>query len=286
MPAATVQSTQSTRRRKAKPRPLLAKIFILLIQVIFSPLAILWDSFQSKKSLDRSWTFAFFLLISVLMLLTGLGLLVADGPVDKTLKLMTNLAGSETVLPGTTQPVLEAINDYALQNRLDPNLVYAIVKSESNFDPKAVSRAGARGLMQLMPEVWREYSNSSCTGNHAPGRDCDPQNCIYVPEANLRAGTRYLRALLDRYNDRVDLALEAYNAGLTNVEPGQTPKFEETRNYIQKTIGTWRDLRKATLIERVRVGLSVQGGLKVLFGLSFLCWLILFWWASRRLFGR
>ncbi len=286
MPAATVQPSQSARRRKAKPRGLLAKIFILLIQVIFSPLAILWDSFQPKKGLDRSWTFAFFLLTSVLMLLTGLGLLVADGPVDKTLKLMANLAGNEEVLPGTTQPVLEAINDYALQNRLDPNLVYAIVKSESNFNPKAVSRAGARGLMQLMPEVWREYSNSSCTGNHPPTQLCDPQNCIYVPEANLRAGTRYLRALLDRYDDRVDLALEAYNAGMTNVEPGQAPKFEETRNYIQKTIGTWRDLRKTTLIEQIRVGLSVQGGLKVLFGLSFLCWLILFWWASRKLFAR
>jgi hypothetical protein len=275
----------AARRRKRRARGGFIRFFLIVVRFIISPFVLFLDSFQAKKNLDRGWLFSFFLLTSLLMLMTGVGLLVVDRPTGKTLQMLADPSRNEEVLAGAFQPVIAAINRYSLQNQLDPNLVYSIIKAESNFKAGAVSRAGARGLMQIMPEVWRQYSHSSCDGEHAYGDPCaDPRNCIFNPEANIRVGTRYFRVLLDRYNGRVDLALEAYNAGLTNVQPGFAPKFAETRSYVQKILAAWRELRRVSLAGQLRLSLSMQAGLKVLFGLSFLCWLILFWWANRKLF--
>lgn len=110
---------------------------------------------------------------------------------------------------------------------IDPALVEAIIANESGFDPKATSRAGARGLMQLMPETAASLGV------------LDP----YDPAQNVRGGTRYLRSLLDRFGD-LELAVAAYNAGAGAVERyGGIPPYPETQNYVRHVLSRYRELR-------------------------------------------
>ena len=111
------------------------------------------------------------------------------------------------------------IQKYAGQYNVSADLVRAVIDQESNGDPRVVSRAGAMGLMQLMPANVREAGVS------------DP----FDPEQNVRAGVAHLREHLDRYDGDVRLALAAYNAGPGNVAKyGGIPPFRETQNYVRK----------------------------------------------------
>jgi len=115
---------------------------------------------------------------------------------------------------------------HSRKHRLHPALVRAVIKAESDFDPMAISRAGAVGLMQLMPQT---------------ASLMDVQD-VYNPDQNIGGGTRYLRQLLDRFNGNLPLALAAYNAGETAVERYQSlPPFEETRLYVKKVLRYYRD---------------------------------------------
>lgn len=117
----------------------------------------------------------------------------------------------------------DAIAEAADLYRLDPNLIRAVIHAESAFNPFAVSRAGAQGLMQLMPDVAEELDV------------LDP----FDPRQNIFGGARYLRALLDRNKGNVDRAVASYNAG-----PGAVaryngiPPYRETRNYV-RTVRTF-----------------------------------------------
>lgn len=112
------------------------------------------------------------------------------------------------------------IERYAEEFSLEEELLRAVVKVESNFNPEAVSRKGAQGLMQLMPVTAEEM------GVNDP---FDPGQSIY-------GGGRYLRKQLDRFGE-LDLALAAYNAGPTMVEKYQgIPPFKETQNYVNKVM--------------------------------------------------
>jgi soluble lytic murein transglycosylase-like protein len=112
------------------------------------------------------------------------------------------------------------IVEHAQMNGLRPDLVRAVVQVESGFNPYARSPKGAKGLMQLMPDTAREFGVTN----------------PYNPIENVRAGTRYLRQLLDRYDNNEELALAAYNAGPRAVDRyGETvPPYRETRNYVSK----------------------------------------------------
>lgn len=132
---------------------------------------------------------------------------------------------------------------------LDAGLVTAVVEVESGYNPLAVSRRGAKGLMQIVGPTWRELNpRSRCTGEHAP--PAREEGCIYDPAANLEAGTRYLRQLLEQFRGDVELAVAAYNAGSGAVEryatakrPGAVPPIAETRRYTAQVLDRWAGRR-------------------------------------------
>ena len=113
---------------------------------------------------------------------------------------------------------------------IDPNLIKAIIRAESGFDRYAVSKKGAQGLMQLMPDTAREM------------RVSDPFN----PEQNIAGGVRYLRKLLKMFDGNLVLSLAAYNAGPGQVKrAGGVPRITETRRYIQRVLSYYDRYAKA-----------------------------------------
>ena len=122
----------------------------------------------------------------------------------------------------------ELIYISAARHGVDPALVRAVVKAESDYDAGAVSAVGARGLMQLMPETARLMGVDD----------------IHDPEQNIDGGTRYLTRLLDRFDWEVALALAAYNAGEGAVRRhGGVPPYSETQDFVEKVLGYYRDYR-------------------------------------------
>lgn len=123
------------------------------------------------------------------------------------------------------QPEIDRlVSLYASNYELDPDLVHAVIKAESDYDPNAVSTAGAEGLMQIIPQTQRHL-----------GLD-EP----FDPDANIEAGVRYLKNLIARY-DKLPLALAAYNAGPSNVDRYKSiPPFAETRHYVRKVLRIYK----------------------------------------------
>jgi len=113
---------------------------------------------------------------------------------------------------------------------VDATLIRSVMQTESAFDALAVSRAGAMGLMQLMPDVAEELGVDDA----------------FDPRQNVMAGTRYLRRLLNLYDGNVPLALASYNAGATNVaQYGGVPPFPETQNYVKQITHLVNSSRRA-----------------------------------------
>lgn len=135
-----------------------------------------------------------------------------------------------------TRPYAREIAAAARDSGLDPELVHAVIAVESAYRATAVSPKGAIGLMQVLPETAQRY-----------GVD-DPARVA----ANLRAGTRHLRGLLDRFDQRLDLALAAYNAGEGAVEryDNAIPPYPETRQYVPAVVSRYRAQRPLAAGER------------------------------------
>jgi len=114
------------------------------------------------------------------------------------------------------------IAEVAKQYQVPEALLHAVITIESAYDPNAISRAGAVGLMQLMPATARRYGVANRRN----------------PSANLNGGTRYLKDLLIRFDRNLELALAGYNAGENAVEKfgNQIPPFDETQNYVRKVL--------------------------------------------------
>lgn len=124
----------------------------------------------------------------------------------------------------TSESVDNAIEAAASRHGVDPNLVRAIIKVESNFNPRAVSRKGALGLMQLMPRTAQSMNVTNA----------------FDPDQNVDAGVRHLKSLLDNYNGNLELSLAAYNAGSAAVERnGGVPPYRETQDYVRKITGLY-----------------------------------------------
>jgi hypothetical protein len=134
--------------------------------------------------------------------------------------------------PTATANLTDLVNEASGRYRLDPDLVNSVIKAESGFNALAVSPKGARGLMQLMP--------GTATQLGVPN--------AFDPQANVEGGTKYLRALLERYDFDLIKALAAYNAGPQRVEQyGGVPPYYETRAYVARIV---KDFNKKKLAQK------------------------------------
>ena len=143
-------------------------------------------------------------------------------------EIFTPIAAKPVVKP----PYRELVEAAAAHYKVDADLIASVIAVESNFDPKAVSRKKARGLMQLMPETAARLGVRN----------------IEDPQENIDAGTRYLRELLQKYNNNLVLALAAYNAGPERIERyGRVPPFAETISYVRRVKRCYENNKSDTL---------------------------------------
>lgn len=141
----------------------------------------------------------------------------------------------ELQVPLFRSPFDELIVEAARKFDVDAALVSAVIKAESDYRPSAVSHKGAQGLMQLMPATARRFGVTDA----------------FDPAANIYAGTRYLRWLLDEFGGNPELALAGYNAGEGNVRKYEgVPPFRETVNYVRKISGYVRDTPPVAMLAR------------------------------------
>lgn len=163
------------------------------------------------------------------------GLRLASEPARNTLIFESNASAKAAFhshasrrqfsMEATAPPWIDTIvQQAAARHSVDPNLVRAIIQVESSFNPQAVSRKGAIGLMQLMPRTAKSLNVSN----------------PYDPEQNVDAGVRHFKELLDSYGGDLQLSLAAYNAGQSAVHrSGGVPNYTETRNYVKRITGIY-----------------------------------------------
>ena len=136
-------------------------------------------------------------------------------------------ADSAPSQPAVVQPPVrleKVVDKVAKRNHLDPALVQAVIQTESDWNPYAVSPKGAYGLMQLMPSTAERFGVDN----------------VFNPVENIEGGTKYLRELLDRYHGNLRKSLAAYNAGPEAVDRYDgVPAYPETRSYVKKVTDTY-----------------------------------------------
>ncbi len=121
------------------------------------------------------------------------------------------------------------IDDAANLYNVDPDIIKAIIKAESNFDRYALSRKGAKGLMQLMPDTANDMNVTDC----------------YDPRENIFGGTRYFNKLFKYFDGDLKLTLASYNAGLERVRKSRTiPDISETKQYIKRVLKNYQKYQR------------------------------------------
>ena len=125
----------------------------------------------------------------------------------------------EAPVKASNRSYLDIIRRHATSYQLEEALVKAVIKVESDYQPRVVSRKGAQGLMQLIPQTAKDLKVSN----------------PFDPYENIRGGSEYLRMMLDLFNNDVELALAAYNSGPSTVKRyGGIPPYDETQKYVKK----------------------------------------------------
>ena len=142
---------------------------------------------------------------------------------------LTNSINEAMAIQANTQPasksqILNVVSQISKKHGVDEKLVQALIKQESGFNPKAKSKAGAMGLMQLMPSTAKNLGVK------------DPYNIVQ----NVEGGVKYLKSMLDKYNGNMILALAAYNAGPGAVDKYDgVPPYKETQNYVRNILANY-----------------------------------------------
>lgn len=166
---------------------------------------------------------------------------VPDTPITDAAPKVDQPLANQNVPAAHPFDLAETVKTASGEYQLDPDLVTSVIRAESDFNVRAVSPKGAQGLMQLMPQT------ATTLGVHN----------AFDPEANVHAGTRYLRELLERYNFDLIKALAAYNAGPQRVEQyNGVPPYYETRAYVARIV---RDFNKKKLAARSQNEIASNG---------------------------
>ena len=132
--------------------------------------------------------------------------------------------------PVSKTEINNLISKYSEQAGLDVDFVKAVINQESGFNPNATSKCGAMGLMQLMPGTAQGLGVTNA----------------YDPEQNIQGGTKYLKGLMDRFDNNKSLALAAYNAGPNAVKKyGGIPPYQETQNYVKSVLSKYDKMKGA-----------------------------------------
>jgi hypothetical protein len=140
------------------------------------------------------------------------------------------------------------VQQAAAKYEIEPDLIHAVIKTESNGNQRAVSKKGAMGLMQLMPSTAYDMNV------------VNPFN----PEENIEGGTKYLKQLLEKFNGDLTLALAAYNAGPKTVEKyGNVPPISETRQYVKKIISLFKGKGSSGYSNQVKQDLPVAEPVRI-----------------------
>lgn len=146
-------------------------------------------------------------------------------------KILDSSISSHNHTNNTSRAEIEDLIDkYAEKNGLDSDFVKAVITQESGFNPNATSKCGAMGLMQLMPSTAEGLGVTNA----------------YDAEQNIMGGTKYLKGLMDRFDNNKSLALAAYNAGPNAVKKyGGIPPYAETQNYVKKVLSNYDHMKGA-----------------------------------------
>ena len=143
----------------------------------------------------------------------------------------TKVENSKNPNAASRTEINSLISKYADRNGLDEDFVKAVINQESGFNPNATSHCGAMGLMQLMPSTAQGLGVTNA----------------YDAEQNIEGGTKYLKGLMDRFNNDKSLALAAYNAGPNAVKKyGGIPPYAETQNYVKNVLSKYDSYKGST----------------------------------------
>src|SRR6476620_2715049 len=246
---APVAETRQTGRGRRPRRPRTLALAVALLAVHATASADLWAyvdeqgrSHVANHQVDARYTLFF------------KGDTTLDVPAsvaDERAQAVRSLTGTRLYERATdergTRRCARLIDEHAKTSRLDPALVKALIAVESAFDAQAVSVKGAVGLMQVIPDTGERYGLTGDAHRSTAQR-------LLEPATNLRLGTRYLRDLLDRFEDSLPLALAAYNAGEGSVaaRDNTVPPFAETRTFVrlvQQVYALYRPLPAPTQVK-------------------------------------
>ncbi|OEO23927.1 lytic transglycosylase [Pseudomonas sp. J237] len=150
---------------------------------------------------------------------------------EPKIELAKPAAPAATAMRASGEQYNALVSAAASENQLPEALIHAVISAESNYDPNALSRQGAAGLMQLMPGTARDMGVAD----------------VWDPAANIRGGARYLKSLMSLFNDDMSLALAAYNAGPGAVlkRGGVIPPYPETQRYVPTVLERFQRLQAA-----------------------------------------
>jgi len=151
---------------------------------------------------------------------------IKSAQVDNTKNVLRDAVAAQTNIsqPASKSQILNVVSQISKKHGVDEKLVRALIKQESGFNPKAKSKAGAMGLMQLMPATAKKMGVK------------DPYNTVQ----NVEGGVKYLKSMLNKYNGNVILALAAYNAGPGAVDKySGVPPYKETQNYVKSILANY-----------------------------------------------